>query len=188
MNFPYFNTVLFWASIITTFVLSVTGWWVMTRALWPNFSARAESRWTHNPVLSFFIGAAVIFLVVIGVQAIGGPGVFVVAAALGLSLSGSAGLAGRIGSGMASPTHEGRAWFRTLKGGIALVLSALVPMLGWFLVLPVMLAGGLGAAILAFSGDGKPKSAENANANTNVSRDDWEVAAPTNPPLAASVK
>jgi hypothetical protein len=65
-----------------------------------------------------------------------------------LALVGSAGLADKIGAGLASPVDVDQPWRRVLRGGTVLALLFIVPLLGWFAVLPLTLASGLGALFL----------------------------------------
>jgi hypothetical protein len=81
------------------------------------------------------------------------PGVKLISGALlvvplVLALVGSAGLADKIGSGLASPVDEIQPWRRVLRGGAVLALLFVVPLLGWFAVFPLTLASGLGALLL----------------------------------------
>ena len=75
-----------------------------------------------------------------------------------LGLLGSAGLSRRIGAGLASPIDETQPWRRVLRGGIVLSLTLLLPVVGWFVLLPGTFASGLGAAVLSLRrrGVGQP--------------------------------
>jgi hypothetical protein len=82
-----------------------------------------------------------------------GPLKLVVAVALGapplLALVGSAGLADKIGAGLPMPDDGARPWRRVLRGGAVLGLLFVIPGLGWFGVLPLVLASGLGTFVLS---------------------------------------
>jgi hypothetical protein len=65
-----------------------------------------------------------------------------------LALVGSAGLADKIGAGLASPVDQAQPWRRVLRGGAVLALLFVVPLLGWFAMFPLTLASGLGALLL----------------------------------------
>jgi cobalamin synthase len=60
-----------------------------------------------------------------------------------------AGLATCIGERLASPTDTGRAWQATLRGSIVLVLTYLLPILGWFVIIPASFIVGSGSAVLS---------------------------------------
>ena len=55
----------------------------------------------------------------------------------------------RIGERLASPADAARPWKATLRGGIVLELSYLLPVLGWFVILPLSIIIGCGAATLS---------------------------------------
>ncbi|MCA9611031.1 MAG: hypothetical protein KC619_35800 [Myxococcales bacterium] len=152
---PYLGSTVFFVTLVGALVLALTAWWLFVRSLAPGFVGRARDRWSRRPVLTVLLGAVTggfATLVLIALFAVGHPAASFVAtvAATGLlafALAGTAGLAQRIGEGLASPTDEGREWFRCLKGGAVLELCFLLPVLGWFLVLPIAVYGGLGAAL-----------------------------------------
>ena len=62
-------------------------------------------------------------------------------------LAGSSGLAAQIGAGLASPADQSQSWRRVLRGGIVLGLTFILPIAGWFLILPISLIMGCGAAL-----------------------------------------
>jgi hypothetical protein len=63
---------------------------------------------------------------------------------------GLAGLAWRIGRGLASPADESRPWRATLRGGLVLAATFLLPFAGWFVLLPWGLVSGFGTAVMAW--------------------------------------
>jgi hypothetical protein len=63
-----------------------------------------------------------------------------------VALIGTAGLAMRIGRNL-SP--NGDRWQQALRGGVMLALVFITPILGWFFMLPIGLASGFGAIVLA---------------------------------------
>jgi hypothetical protein len=62
------------------------------------------------------------------------------------ALFGSSGLALRVGAGLSSPADGDQPWRRTLRGGVVLGGTFLLPFAGWFVVLPVALVSGFGVA------------------------------------------
>jgi len=62
--------------------------------------------------------------------------------------TGVSGLATSIGRRLASPLDEQNAWRSTLRGGVVLELAYLLPLLGWFVILPASIIIGSGAANL----------------------------------------
>jgi hypothetical protein len=62
---------------------------------------------------------------------------------------GVAGLATSIGERLASPADTGQAWRATLRGSVVLVLTYLLPVLGWFVIIPASFIVGSGSAVLS---------------------------------------
>lgn len=63
-----------------------------------------------------------------------------------MAFLGTAGLALRIGRNLSA---SGDLWQQVLRGGVMLALVFITPVLGWFVMLPVGLASGFGAFLLA---------------------------------------
>lgn len=151
-----------WAIALSVvgFGLSLQGLWLVCRALWPARVEAAARRCEHNRVGSFFMGlfvTAAMVLLMIGMARRGGaPGkglawivgfFYLIFSGIGVS-----GLATHIGRRLESPVDAGRPWRATLRGGLALELAYMVPVLGWFGILGFSLLIGVGAATLgAFS-------------------------------------
>lgn len=74
---------------------------------------------------------------------------------LSLAILGSAGLASLIGHRLNSPQDAQQPWKRVYRGGVVLAITFIFPMLGWFLVLPVTLLSGIGAALISLKGSKK---------------------------------
>ncbi|HET6250983.1 MAG TPA: hypothetical protein VFE47_25060 [Tepidisphaeraceae bacterium] len=142
---------------IIGFLLSLQGLWLLCRALWPNRVERSAGRCERNGVACFFVGllvSAAIFLVAaVGGKRLGAPGqlaafillfVFII-----ISGVGTAGFVTHIGRRLESPADAGRPWRATIRGGVALELACLIPVLGWFGILPISLIVGAGAATLS---------------------------------------
>ena len=137
--------------------LAVPACFLVARAVLPRLSRQSELRLTHTPWRSLFIGVVLLVplllpaLVLMNVAP--GPGkaagVLWLGVYFGIALVGCGGLAARIGAALRGPADVDRPWLGTLKGGVALVLACGVPVLGWFLLLPVVVVAGTGAAALA---------------------------------------
>lgn len=63
-----------------------------------------------------------------------------------MAFVGSAGLALRIGRNLST---NGDPWQQVLRGGVMLALVFITPLIGWLFVLPLGLASGVGAVLLA---------------------------------------
>ncbi|MBA2480893.1 MAG: hypothetical protein H0V44_09535 [Planctomycetes bacterium] len=150
--------VLAWFLVISGAYLILVAYWLAAVALFPVTVERCRDLYGKRSVVSSLVG--VVALVPVAILAalattIPHPVVSGVIVALAmipilLALTGSAGLALRIGSGL-SGQGDGRGR-SVLRGGGVLGLTFLLPFLGWFVVLPWALISGLGAAILAMHG------------------------------------
>lgn len=76
-------------------------------------------------------------------------GIIALGAVLLGGLTGSAGLAKRIGAGLPSPTDETQPWRRVLRGGIVLALTYLLPFIGWMGLTIWTLVTGFAALVFA---------------------------------------
>ncbi|MAD79472.1 MAG: hypothetical protein QGG71_01605 [Pirellulaceae bacterium] len=154
-------------SVIGGLGLSMTATALLAAALFPGWVARARQRVTRMPVRTFLVGLLVgTFFMVIGSAMIsaGGPvgffGGIVVAGTLGFALAGSAGVAMSIGAGLPSAADVERPWQAIIRGWVVLFLASLMPILGWFVLLPIALLMGFGAAVLGLFGRSAPRVPE----------------------------
>jgi hypothetical protein len=160
------------------FLLALPGLWLLCRGLWPQTVTNAAAVCQRGLIKPFLAGlpltAAIIFAAV-ALGNLGPPGKIGAAAAvcfyLMIANCGVAGLATTIGERLPSRIDAGQAWRATLRGGIALELAYLLPILGWFLILPASVTIGCGASLIALfrnlvarSAAALPQAANSANA------------------------
>jgi hypothetical protein len=149
--------VMIWTLGIVGFLLAQQGLWLLCRALWPARLAAATERCRQRPVASFLVGlpvaAAVIFGIILAANALGAVGqaaafagfiVFWVYANLG-----TAAFVTYLGQQLTSPADLARPWAATVRGGIAMELAWLVPIVGWIGLMPASIVLGTGAVTLA---------------------------------------
>lgn len=154
-SLPYLGSTIFIVTLVAGLAVAMVAWWLVVRALAPRFVERSRERWERRPILTVLLGGVLGgfgTIAGVGVAAIENPGAKLLGLAwltllAAIALAGTAGLAARIGRGLGSPSDEGREWFHTLKGGVALELSFLLPFFGWVVLLPIALYGGFGAAV-----------------------------------------
>ncbi|HXG66371.1 MAG TPA: hypothetical protein VNO70_14830, partial [Blastocatellia bacterium] len=123
----------------------------------PNAAAAACNRTSRNLLIPFLAGLPVTAVMLITAGAIkniaGGAGVIAAGAVVCLYLiyasTGVAGLATTIGRRLKSPDDAERPWKATLRGSITLELTWLLPILGWFLILPASVIIGAGAMTMS---------------------------------------
>lgn len=150
--------ILFWFLIILGACVVFVAHWVGAYGLFPALVERCRATYGTRPIAATFVGLAILapaltFAIVLSKIArhplIQIPSIGVMLVLGLLCLIGSAGLAARIGSGLASPLDATQAWRRVLRGGMVLGLVFVMPFLGWFVILPWTLASGLGAYVLS---------------------------------------
>ena len=140
--------------VIVGMMLAFPGLWLLCLGLWPATVAEAAERCRKGLRLSFLVGLPVTIVVVFStlklVNSLGGLGK---AAGIGLfcvfmlhAHIGVAGFATAIGRRLTSPVDQARQWRATLRGGVVLELTFLLPILGWFVILPASIVIGSGAA------------------------------------------
>ena len=179
--------VLTWFLIILGSLLVLGANWIGAFALFPGLVERSAQRYGRRPVaatmLGLFVGVPVVFVGLTAIKVIGHPlvGVLITGALmvpLLLALAGSAGLALRIGAGMPAPIDVAQPWRRVLRGSVILALTFLMPILGWFVLLPWALISGLGAALMAMRDRSAPvPAALSVPVSTNKSVDPNATAA-----------
>lgn len=74
-------------------------------------------------------------------------GVSIAALPIVMGLVGSAGLAECVGHGLMHGDDAHNPWRRSLRGAVVLALTFLLPVIGWFIVLPLAVCSGFGALI-----------------------------------------
>lgn len=153
------------ALFIIGLLLSLQGLWLLCRALWPNRVRKTADRCQHGRIAALLLGVP-ITVVVLGIAGAisrrgGGPGhivggiiftSFLVYASTGMS-----GFVTFVGERLASPGDALRPWWTTVRGGAAVELAALFPVIGWLILLPVLIMVGVGAITLSFF-DNSPRS------------------------------
>lgn len=156
-SMPYLGSTFFVGTLIIALGLGMVGFFALSRALWPAWIQRTRERWSDRPVRTTLTGFAVaVPAVTVCIVIAQGPGPLsalggiAIGLLVGLALVGMAGLATYIGARLSAPGDAGRTWVQTIRGGVVLELSCLLPILGWFVVFPIALLGGLGAAILGW--------------------------------------
>ena len=170
---PYLGSTIFVASLVVGLALGMMGFFLLARAVWGPHVERARQSWVETPVKTVLVGlltsgfALLVCGTLLSIEA--GPvklaGMLITGLTVGFALTGTAGLAGAIGGRLSSPADEGRQWLPVLRGGVILELSFLLPVLGWFVILPLAVVGGAGSAILALQ---RKKAAVGSHRATTV--------------------
>ena len=154
---PYFSSTIFVVSLVGAVLTALTGYFLFIRALFPEFVERAETEWTDRPIGAFGLGIPVAAVLgFISVATINAPnpiarlvGFVLTGVALGFTFAGTAGLVARLSRRFESPNDGGHRWRPILRAGVVLELTMLFPALGWFVIAPIAVIGGAGAATFA---------------------------------------
>lgn len=138
--------------VILGFLLAFPGLWLTCIGVWPTLVEGSRERCERGLIKSFFIGLPLAVAMVIAVSIVGkseGVGqisaVGIVCLFILYSNIGVAGLVTTIGKRLPSPADIERPWKATIRGGVVLELSYLLPLLGWFVILPITWLIGCGA-------------------------------------------
>ena len=152
---------MFYTGIVLTIValhaaafLILLGHWVVAAGLFPKATRTLAGVFEQRPLRALLVGiftyGPIMLLFVSNSKLPGAPLRILVVAAGAVSLLvafiGSAGLALRIGRNLCA---GGDLWQQALRGGVMLALVFITPILGWLVVLPLGLASGFGAVLLA---------------------------------------
>ena len=145
------------ALLIAGFLAALIGFELLLAAVFPR-RAEAALRTLRDRALAsglvggFTIGVTIVTIAVLGL--FGGPGKSLgglVAAAMTFPLAGGLATVSRfVGERMPSPADAGRPWRATLRGGVTCGLAFVVPVVGWFFLLPASAVMGIGAVALSF--------------------------------------
>ena len=140
--------------VILGMLLAFSGLWLLCRGLWPDAVAAAAARCEGRLWSSFLAGLPITIMMLVLTRILFnvlGPvgkiaSVGVVCLYMLQANTGVSGLATSIGRRLPSPLDEQRPWRSTLRGGVILELTYLLPFLGWFVILPASIIIGSGAA------------------------------------------
>jgi hypothetical protein len=138
--------------VILGMLLAFSGLWLMCRGLWPEAVEKTAQRCANRVWPYFLAGLPLTLVMIVLTRALFLLGPVGKIAAIGVvclymlqAHTGVSGLATAIGRRLHSPLDEQSPWRATLRGGIALELAYLLPIVGWFVVLPASIVIGTGA-------------------------------------------
>jgi hypothetical protein len=156
--------ILFWFLVIAGIYLVLIAHWLSAQALFPRLVDHARANYGRKPITATLLGLLIaiptLVLAIALFTTLPHPAVRILVilalmVPLLLSLLGSAGLAARIGAGLPAPTDGIQPWKQVLRGGVVLGLIFVMPILGWFLILPLTMVSGLGVAVMALRASAK---------------------------------
>ncbi len=124
--------------------------------LWPRTTRTWRRTARKGIVVTFFIGLAPVVLSIIIVLLMsklpkfGAFAVLFAAAVVAWGLIGVAGFAARIGERMWPGMRGTEPWREMRNGGLVLACTALLPIIGWVFILPILSILGMGLQIRAW--------------------------------------
>jgi hypothetical protein len=156
-------------------LLACPGLWLLCRGLWPQTVEQTALDCRKTLWKPFLVGipitALIVFTVALvsklpgsfgGISAVATVCLFITYASIGV-----AGLATVIGERLPSPADARCPWKATIRGGVVLELAYLLPILGWFLLLPASIIIGAGSTTRTIiKWQRKPRRAKNADPRT----------------------
>ena len=147
-------------------MLVFQAFWLFGTALFPRMVGQARDRY-KTPIRTTLIGLAVVvptfFIGIFWLQNIDNIIVKIIGLVIGvvpliLGAIGSAGLCQLIGLGLPAPGDQSQNWRRVWRGGWVLNFCYLLPVAGWFVILPWSIISGCGAFVTSLSGSNAPRN------------------------------
>jgi hypothetical protein len=135
-----------WLFVHVGVIAMVASYYTLGAAIAPRLTERARDRFARKPWLPIVVGVGIsIPWVAISIVLLNTPVQFAGAVGLGLwvlfGLVGGAGIAQHVG---VAASGEDATWRHTLRGGLIISLTWVLPIVGWLFMLPVTLAAGVG--------------------------------------------
>jgi hypothetical protein len=144
------STIFMWVAIAAGFIIALPSLWLCGQALWPAAAEkRAQIAATGN-VKSLILGVVPLLITIALLSKVGKAGLAGFIPLTVLLLWGFAcadGLATFVGRKVWPNLRESNPWKQTMRGGFVLVGSALLPLVGWVLVLPLIAVMGWGISV-----------------------------------------
>jgi hypothetical protein len=141
--------------VVLGFMLALPGLWLLCRGLWPKTVENTTQDCQRGLLFPFLVGIPITVVTVVATiiasKSLGGASGIVSLAIVCLFVlfasTGIAGLTTSVGMKLPSPADLDRPWKATIRGSIVLELAFLLPILGWFIILPSALIIGSGCAL-----------------------------------------
>lgn len=142
-----FSTVLIWLLVAVAFVVALPALWLLARGLWPEKVEKQRRVASRGLLKCFFIGlgpliAGVILIAVLSkLPQMGALAVLGGGALIAWGFMGAGGIAALIGERLWPQIEP---WRQTKHGGLTLICCALLPVVGWAVLLPLIAIIGWG--------------------------------------------
>ncbi len=154
-----------WVAIAAGFIIALPSLWMCSQALWPAASERRAKVSADGMIRTLLTGLIPLFFTALLLSKLGKlglAGVIPLGALLLWGFIGADGLATTIGRRICPYLGESRPWKQTMRGGFIIIGAALLPIVGWFVVLPLILTLGWGSSLRSLRGKAPPPLSESA--------------------------
>ena len=148
-----FSTVLTWLLIAVAFVVALPALWLLARGLWPEKVEKQRVVAGRGLFKSFLIGlipligGVVLITIISQIPKMGALSVLVGGAQMAWGFMGAGGIAAVVGERLWPQVEP---WRQTKHGGLTLVCCALLPIVGWAFLLPLLAILGWGINVRAW--------------------------------------
>mgnify|MGYP000222537051 CR=1 FL=1 len=141
--------------VVIGFLIALPALWLLCRGLWPQAVTNTTDDCARGLLKPFLVGIPIslmaFFAATAASNAFGSVGGLITVSIICLFVFyasvGIAGLTTAIGQRLPSPADADRPWQATIRGSVVLELAFLLPILGWFIILPAALIIGSGSAL-----------------------------------------
>lgn len=144
------STIFMWVAIAAGFIIALPSLWLCGQALWPVAAEKRAQVASSGNWKSLLIGVVPLLITIAMLSKVGKLGLagFIPLTVILLwGFVGADGLATFVGRKVWPSLRESNPWKQTMRGGFILVGSALLPMVGWVLVLPLIAVMGWGISV-----------------------------------------
>lgn len=146
--------------VVIGILLSVPALLVALNLLLPKATTHAYTRLKHTPIKSFGLGLPVTFVFVLWIliTAQAGSGALralaFVAAFVGMGVGsiGGAGMARLLGERLGDMSNPNSKMTNLVRGAVVYEMACLVPLVGWFVFIPLVGISAMGAAVFGIVG------------------------------------
>lgn len=148
-----FSSVLIWLLVAVAFVVALPALWLLARGLWPEKVERQRVVAGRGLWKSFFvglgplIGGIILITVLSKLPQMGALAVLVGGTLIAWGFIGAGGIAALIGERLWPQIEP---WRQTKHGGLTLICCALLPVVGWAVLLPLIAILGWGINVRAW--------------------------------------
>lgn len=155
------SVVFSWLAVALGFVVALPSLWMCCEAIWPERTARKAGLALTGLWKSLFLGLIPFLIFVASLSRLGKAGlagVIPIGLLLLWGFIGGSGLARAVGERLWPYLAAERPWKQTMRGGFVIAGTALLPVVGWLFILPLVLILGWGVSLRAIFAGRNPSS------------------------------